>query len=192
MKKKRAREPQKSQKKDREIAPACLERKPPSCFWTILRTDFERKHGKIVPAVSQRPNFLLPFSVSRFPNRFFCFFLFLVAASSRSMLLQLLQRLHLFFFWNTQSEYYPPPACCCGTIIILNQKSQNERQRRTKLSLSLSLVSKKMVRLCVFVARKKQRHHLLLTRSKQLLRRMTLRKENEISFLRTTHIHLCN
>ena len=96
---------------------------PPSCFWTILRTDFERKHGKIVPAVSQRPNFLLPFSVFRFPNRFFRFFLFLVAASSRSMLLQLLQRLHLFFFWitstRTQSDYfhyYPPPACCCGTI----------------------------------------------------------------------------
>ena len=87
------------------------------------RHDFERKHGKIVPAVSQRPNFLLPFSVFRFPNRFFRFFLFLVAASSRSMLLQLLQRLHLFFFWitstRTQSDYfhyYPPPACCCGTI----------------------------------------------------------------------------
>ena len=63
------------------------------------RHDFERKHGKIVPAVSQRPNFLLPFSVFRFPpNRFFRFFLFLVAASSRSMLLQRLQRLHLFFF----------------------------------------------------------------------------------------------
>ena len=110
------------------------------------RHDFERKHGKIVPAVSQRPNFLLPFSVFRFPNRFFRFFLFLVAASSRSMLLQLLQRLHLFFFWitstRTQSDYfhyYPPPACCCGTLFLLT-----------------------LVRLCVFVARKKQRRHLLL------------------------------
>ena len=151
---KKARESRKNlRKKIARLPPACLERKAPSCFWTILRTDFERKHGKIVPAVSQRPNFLLPFSVSRFPNRFFCFFLFLVAASSRSMLLQLLQRLHLFFFWNTQSEYYPPPACCCGTIIILNQKSQNERQRRTKLSLSLS--SQKRWCVCAFSSRVK-------------------------------------
>ena len=58
-----------------------------------------------------------------------------------------------FFFWNTQSEYYPPPACCCGTIIILNQKSQNERQRRTKLSLSLS--SQKRWCVCAFSSRVK-------------------------------------
>ena len=137
--KKRARAAKISEKRSRDcLLPASKEKLLlPSCFWTIRRTDFERKHGEIVPAVWQRLNFLLPFADFRFPNRFFRFFLFLVAASSRSMLLQLLQRLHLFFFWNTQSEYYPPPACCCGTIIILNQKSQNERQRRTKLSLSL-------------------------------------------------------
>ena len=188
---KKARESRKNlRKKIARLPPACLERKAPSCFWTILRTDFERKHGKIVPAVSQRPNFLLPFSVSRFPNRFFCFFLFLVAASSRSMLLQLLQRLHLFFFWNTV-------RILSTTRVLLwyynNTKSEiTKRTTEKNKTLSLSLVSKKMVRLCVFVARKKQRHHLLLTRSKQLLRRMTLRKENEISFLRTTHIHLSN
>ena len=156
-----------ARKKIARLPPALKES---SCFWTIGLTDFERKHGKIVPAVSQRPNFLLPFSVFPFPNRFFCFFLFLVAASSRSMLF-LLQRLHLFFFLITQLDFhYYPPACCCGTII--NQKSQNERQRRTKLSLSLSSqktitmpILLTMVRLCVFVARKKQRHRLLLTRS---------------------------
>ena len=114
---------------------------PPSCFWTILRTDFERKHGKIVPAVSQRPNFLLPFSVSRFPNRFFCFFLFLVAASSRSMLLQLLQRLHLFFFLDYTVRFpilSPPPACCCKSEIT---KRTTEKKNKT-LSLSLSRLKK--------------------------------------------------
>lgn len=132
-------------KKIARLPPACLERKaPPSCFWTIRRTDFERKHGKIVPAVSQRPNFLLPFSNFRFPNRSFCFFLFLVAASSRSMLLQRLQRLHLFFFFGLHSQisniiHHPR--------VVVNQKSQNERQRRrTKLSLSLSSQKRRCVR----------------------------------------------
>ena len=153
-------ESRKTRKKISRLPPASKEKLLP-VFGLIGRTDFERKHGKIVPAVSQRPNFLLPFSVFRFPpNRFFRFFLFLVAASSRSMLLPLLLRLHLFFFWitstRTQSDYfhyYPPPACCCGTIIILNQKSQNERQRRTKLSLSLS--SQKRWCVCAFSSRVK-------------------------------------
>jgi hypothetical protein len=92
------------------------------------------------------------------------------------MLLQLLQRLHLFFFWITQSDfhYYPPRVLLCGTIITKSEITKQERQRRTKLSLSLSLVSKNnninttttdgaFVRFRRF--RKKQRHHLLLTRS---------------------------
>ena len=142
---KKARESRKNlRKKIARLPPACLERKAPSCFWTILRTDFERKHGKIVPAVSQRPNFLLPFSVSRFPNRFFCFFLFLVAASSRSMLLQLLQRLHLFFFLDYEYSYTVRlfPLLSATRVLLWYYRITKSEIREEQNSLSLSLVSK--------------------------------------------------
>ena len=142
---KKARESRKNlRKKIARLPPACLERKAPSCFWTILRTDFERKHGKIVPAVSQRPNFLLPFSVFRFPNRFFCFFLFLVAASSRSMLLQLLQRLHLFFFLDYEYSYTVRlfPLLSATRVLLWYYRITKSEIREEQNSLSLSRLKK--------------------------------------------------
>ena len=125
-----------ARKKIARLPPALKES---SCFWTIGLTDFERKHGKIVPAVSQRPNFLLPFSVFPFPNRFFCFFLFLVAASSRSMLF-LLQRLHLFFFLDYTVRF---PLLSTRVLLWYYNKSEiTKRTTEKNKTLSLSLVSK--------------------------------------------------
>jgi hypothetical protein len=141
--KKSEREPQKSQKKDREIA-SCLPRKKSSSFLPVFGPSdvpiLNENMAKSSPLSRNDQTFCCPFPFSGFQ--------IVPSVSSSSSSLPRRARCSFnafnafisFFFWITQSDfqYYPPPACCRKSEIT---KRTTEKKNKT-LSLSLSRLKK--------------------------------------------------
>lgn len=151
--KKSEREPQKSQKKNREIA-SCLPRKKSSLLPVFGPSDvpiLNENMAKSSPLSRNDQTFCCPFPFSGFQ--------IVPSVSSSSSSLPRRARCSCnafnafisFFFWITQSDfqYYPPPACCCKSEIT---KRTTEKKNKT---LSLSLSSQKRRCVCAFSSRVK-------------------------------------